>query len=79
MAWKAKCPTRKINHVRKRRATGRSSSYRKRKKEYKDKVCGENAQGKIIEKLEFIENGQYFQIFPSLFSSEIKHNFFGIS
>ena len=40
-----------------KRATGRSSSYEKRKKEYKDKVCGENAREKVIEKLEFIENG----------------------
>ena len=41
-----------------RRATGRSSSSEKRKKEYKDKkVCGENAWGKVIEKLEFKENG----------------------
>ena len=57
MAQKAKCLTRKIKHLRKKRATGRSSSYGKRKKEYKDKVCGENARGKVIEKLEFIENG----------------------
>ena len=56
MAQKAKCLTRKINHLRKKRATGRSSSYEKRKKEYKDKVCGENARRKVIEKLEFIEN-----------------------
>ena len=57
MAQKAICLTRKINHLRKKRATGRSSSYEKRKEEYKDKVCGENAPGKVIEKLEFIENG----------------------
>ena len=57
MGQKAKCLTRKINHLRKKQATGRSSSYEKRKKEYKDKVCGENARGKVIEKLEFIENG----------------------
>ena len=79
MAQKAKCLARKINHLRKKRATGRSSSYEKRKKEYKDKVCGENASGKVIEKLEFIENGHYFQIFLSLFSSEIEHNCFDIS
>ena len=59
--------------------SGRSSSYEKRKKEYKDKVCGENARGKVIEKLEFIENDQCFQIFLSLFSSEIERNFFHIS
>ena len=41
MAQKAKCLTRKINHQRKKPATGRSSSYEKRKKEYKDKVWGE--------------------------------------
>ena len=52
MAQKAKCLTRK----RGKRATGRSSSYEKRKKEYKDKVWGGNAGGKVIEKLEFIEN-----------------------
>ena len=40
-----------------KRATGRSSLYETRKKEYKDKVCGENARGKVIEKLEFTENG----------------------
>ena len=56
MAQKAKCLTRKIITWRKR-ATGRSSSYEKRKKEYKDKVCPENAQGKVIQKLELIENG----------------------
>ena len=56
MAQKAKCLIRKINHQRKR-ATGKSSLYEKRKKEYKDKVCGENAPGKIIEKLGFTENG----------------------
>ena len=79
MAQKAKCLTRKINRLRKKRASGRSSWYEKRKKEYKDKVCGENARGKVIEKLEFIENGQYFQIFLSFFSSEIERNFFDIS
>ena len=56
MAQKAKCLTRKIDHLRKR-GTGRSSLYEKRKKEYKDKVWEENAMGKVIEKLEFIENG----------------------
>ena len=79
MAQKAKCLTRKIKHLRKKRATARSSSYGKRKKEYKDKVCRENARGKVIEKLEFRENGQCFQIFPSLFSSEIESNFYDIS
>ena len=79
MAQKAKCLARKINHLRKKRATDRSSSYEKRKKEYKDKVRGENARGKVIEKFEFIENGQCFQIFLSLFSSEIERNFFDIS
>ena len=79
MTQKAKCLTRKINHLRKKRTTGRSSLYEKRKKEYKDKVCGENARGKVIEKLGFIEYGQCFQIFLSLFSSEIERNFFHIS
>ena len=79
MAQKAKCLTRKIDHLRKKRATKRSSSYDKRKKEYKDKMYGENARGKVIEKSEFIENGQYFQIFLSLFSSEIERNFFDIN
>ena len=69
----------KNNHLRKKRATGRSSLYEKRKKEYKDKVCGENARGKVIEKMEFIENGQCFQIFLILFSPEIERNFYGIS
>ena len=36
--------------------SGRSSSYEKRKKEYKDKACGETARGKVIEKMEFIED-----------------------
>ena len=79
MAQKAKCLTRKINHLRKNRATGRSSSYEKRKKEYKDKKCRENTRGKVIEELEFIENGQWYQIFLSLFSSEIERNIFDIS
>ena len=79
MTQKAKCMTRKINHLRKKRATGRSSSYGKSKKEYKGNVCGENARGKVIEKLGFIENGVCFQIFPSLFSSEIESNFYDIS
>ena len=79
MAQKAKCLTRKINHLRKKRATGRSSSYEKRKNEFKDKVCGKNARGKAIEKLEFIENGQCFQIFLGLYSSGIERNFFDIS
>ena len=78
MAQKAKCLTRKINHLRKKRATGRSSSYEKRKKEYKDKVCGENTRG-VIKKLKFVEKGQCFQIFLSLFSSEIEGKFFYIS
>ena len=78
MAHKAKCPIRKINYLRKKQATGRGSSYEKRKKEYKDKVCGEKAQGEVIEKLLFIENGQCFQIFLSLFSSELECNFFDI-
>ena len=50
MAQKAKCLTRKTYPFRKR-ATGRSSWYEKRKKEYKDTVCGKNARGKVIEKL----------------------------
>ena len=79
MAQNAKCLTRKINHLRQKRATGRSSSYEKRMKEYKGKVCEENAQGKVIKKFEFIENGQCFQVFLSLFSSEIERNFFHIS
>ena len=41
-------------------------------------VHGENARENVIEKLEFIENGQCFQIFLS-FSSEIERNFFDIS
>ena len=76
MVQKSKCQTKKINYL-KKRATGRSSSYEKRKKEYKDMVCRENALGKVIEKLEFIE--KCFQIFLSLFSSEIERNFFHIS
>ena len=32
--------------------------------------------GKVIEKLEFIENGQCFQLCLSLFSSDIELNFF---
>ena len=79
MAQKAKCLTRKINYLRTKRATGRSSSYEKRKEDYKDKVCGENAPGKVFKKLEFIENGRCFQIFLSLFSSETERNFFDIS
>ena len=78
MAQKAKCLTRKINFLREKQAIGRSSSYEKREKEYKDNVRVENELGKVIEKLEFIENGQCFQIFPSLFSSEIERNFFDI-
>ena len=69
----------KNNHLRKKRAAGRSSLYEKRKKEYKDKVCGENVRGKVIEKMEFIENGQCFQIFLISFSPEIERSFFGIS
>ena len=46
MAQKAKCLTRK----RGKRATGRSSSYEKRKKEYKDKVCEGNAREKLSRK-----------------------------
>ena len=45
----------------------------------KIKVCGKNARGKAIEKLEFIENGQCFQIFLGLYSSGIERNFFDIS
>ena len=37
--------------------------YDKNKKEYKDKSVCENAWGKVIEGLEFIENGKCFQIF----------------
>ena len=53
--------------------------YDKNKKEYKDKNVCENAWGKVVEKLEFIENGKCFQIFLSLCSSEIERNFFYIS
>ena len=53
--------------------------YDKNKKEYKDKNVCENVWGKVIEKLEFIENGKCFQIFLSLCSSEIERNFFYIS
>ena len=70
MAQKAKCLTRKINQRTKSNA---------QKKEYEDKLCGENVPGKVIKKLEFIENGLRFQIFLSLFSSEIEDNFFHIS
>ena len=70
MAQKAKCLTRKISHLRKKRATGRSSSYEKRKKEYKDKVCEENARGKVIEKWEFIENALFSNISKFVFLSD---------
>ena len=60
MAQKAKCLTRKINHLRKKQATSRSSLYEKRKKAYKDMVCGENARGKVIEKLELVSVFKYF-------------------
>ena len=53
--------------------------YDKNKKEYKDKNVCENVWGKVIEKLEFIENGKCFQIFLSLCSSEIERNFLYIS
>ena len=56
MAQKAKCLCQEKLITWGKRATGRGSSYEKRKKEYKDKVCGENARGKVTEKLEFIEN-----------------------
>ena len=79
MAQKAKSLTRNINHLSKMRATGRSSSYKKSKKEYKDKVFRENARGKVIKKLEFIENGHCFQVFLGLFRSEIERYFFDIS
>ena len=36
--------------------------YDKNKKEYKDKNVCENDWAKVIEKLEFIENGKCFQI-----------------
>ena len=49
--------------------------YDKSKKECKDNNVCENAWGKVIEKLEFIENGKCFQIFLSLCSSEIERNF----
>ena len=55
MVQTSKCQTKKLITWEKG-ATGRSSSYEKRKKEYKDKVCGKNARRKVIEKLEFIEN-----------------------
>ena len=48
--------------------------YDKKKKEYKDKNVCENVWRKVIEKLEFIENGKCFQIFLSLCSSEIERN-----
>ena len=48
--------------------------YDKNKKEYKDKNVCKNVWGKVIEKLEFIENGKCFQIFLSLCSSEIERN-----
>ena len=51
--------------------------YDKNKKEYKDKNVCENAWGKAIEKLEFIE--KCFQIFLSLRSSDIERNFLYIS
>ena len=48
MAQNAKCLTRKINHLRKKQATGRSNSYEKRMKGYKDKVCvGKMHGGKL--------------------------------
>ena len=46
MAPKAKCLTRKINHL-KKKSNCQKQFYEKRKKEYKDKVCGENARGKV--------------------------------
>ena len=48
--------------------------YDKNKKEHKDNVC-ENAWGKVIEKLKFVENGKCFQIFLSLCSSDSERNF----
>ena len=48
--------------------------YDKNKKEYKYKNVCENVWGKVIEKLEFLENGKCFQIFLSSCSSEIERN-----
>ena len=48
--------------------------YDKNKTEYKDKNVCEIVWGKVIEKLEFMENGKCFQIFLSLCSSEIERN-----
>ena len=64
MAQKANCLTRKINQLREKQATRRSSSYEKRKKEYKDKVCRENAWGKVIEKLGFYDEAFNCVLFP---------------
>ena len=53
--------------------------YDKNKKEYKDKNVCENPSGKVVEKLEFIENGECFQIFLSFCSLDIERNFLYIS
>ena len=46
---------------------------KKSKKKHKDKkVCGAKCMGKVIEKLNFIENGECFQTFLSLCSSKIE-------
>ena len=69
MAQKAKCLTRKINHLREKRATGRNSSYEKYKKEYKDKVCVGKCTGKS-----YGEIGIYRKL--SVFSNISKFVFF---
>ena len=57
MAQQAKCLTKKIITLGKR-ATGRSSSYEKNKKKYKDKnVWGKNAKEKVIEKQKQLSGG----------------------
>ena len=72
MAQRAKCLTRKINHLRKKRATGRSSSYEKRKKEYKDKVRGENAHGKLSRNWSNIYDEPFNRV---LFPQKLHHRF----
>ena len=53
----SKMSDKKKNHLRKKSNLAEAVHMKNIRNIYKDKVCGENAQGKVIKKFEFIENG----------------------
>ena len=74
MAQKTKCLTRKIYHLSKESNWQKRFVWKKVRRNIKIRCAGKMQWRKVIEKLDIIENGKYFQTFLSSCSSKIERN-----